>query len=62
MDLKGEIASHSLRYAWAQDRFREYLREGFERGDALVRLSRDLGHGDGRARYVKMVYLRGIVE
>lgn len=60
--LKGEIASHALRYAWAHDRFREYLRAGFERRDALARLSQDLGHGDGRARYVKMVYLRGFEE
>lgn len=60
--LKGKIASHGLRYAWAHDRFREYLREGHERRDALARLSQDLGHGDGRARYVKMVYLRGLEE
>lgn len=60
--LRGEIASHSLRYAWAHDRFREYLGAGYERRDALARLSQDLGHGDGRARYVKMVYLRGIEE
>jgi len=60
--LQGEIGSHSLRYAWAHDRFREYLREGLAHRDALSHLSRDLGHGDGRARYVKMVYLRGFAE
>ncbi len=60
--LQGEIGSHSLRYAWAHDRFREYLREGLAHRVALSRLANDLGHGDGRARYVKMVYLRGFAE
>lgn len=60
--LQGEIGSHSMRYAWAHDRYREYRHEGLAHRDALSRLANDLGHGDGRARYVKMVYLRGYVE
>jgi len=60
--LKGEVASHGLRYAFAHDRFRAYLQEGIARGEALRRLSCDLGHGDGRGRYVKMIYLRGFEE
>ena len=58
--LVGEIASHGLRYAWAQDRYRAYRREGFAPVDAVRRLSEDLGHGSGRGRYVRMVYLRGM--
>jgi integrase len=60
--LKGEVASHGLRYAFAHDRFRAYLQEGIARPEALRRLSSDLGHGDGRGRYVKMIYLRGFEE
>lgn len=60
--LVGEISSHSLRYAWAHDRFRDYLTQGLAQGEALRRLSQDLGHGDGRGRYVKMVYLRGFAR
>ncbi|WP_288128541.1 integrase domain-containing protein [Thiomonas sp.] len=58
--LVGEVASHGLRYAWAQDRYRAYQREGFAPAEAVRRLSEDLGHGSGRGRYVRMVYLRGM--
>lgn len=60
--LKGELASHGLRYAFAHERFRAYLQDGIARPEALRRLSCDLGHGDSRGRYVKMVYLRGFEE
>ncbi len=58
--LVGDVASHGLRYAWAQDRYRAYQREGFAPAEAVRRLSEDLGHGSGRGRYVRMVYLRGM--
>ncbi|MDE2255392.1 MAG: integrase domain-containing protein [Betaproteobacteria bacterium] len=58
--LVGDVASHGLRYAWAQDRYRAYRLEGFEPAEAVRRLSEDLGHGSGRGRYVRMVYLRGM--
>lgn len=58
--LKGALASHGLRYAFAQDRYRAYRDGGMDKNDALRRLSLDLGHGDGRGRYVRMVYLRGV--
>jgi hypothetical protein len=32
--------------------------EGIALREALARTSLDLGHGDGRGRWVKMVYLR----
>lgn len=58
--LKGEVASHGLRYAWAQDRYGAYRREGLDEREAVRRLSQDLGHGSGRGRYVRMVYPRGV--
>lgn len=58
--LSGQEASHALRYQWAQDQARRYEAEGMERPEVLARLSLDLGHGDGRGRYVEAVYLRGM--
>jgi hypothetical protein len=34
-------------------------RKGSRIDEALAALSKDLGHGDGRCRWVKSVYLRG---
>jgi site-specific recombinase XerC len=56
--LKEYCSSHSLRYAWAQDQLRHYLEEGFSQREARKKVSQDLGHGDGRGRYVASVYLR----
>ena len=56
LGLKGQISPHSLRYAWAQDAVRYYLEQGFSEKEALALTSMDLGHGDGRGRYVKRVY------
>lgn len=58
--LSGEISSHGLRYAWAAARYREYRRDGLDDSEALRRVSLDLGHGDGRGRYISSVYLRGV--
>jgi hypothetical protein len=51
-----------LRYAFAQEQYRNYRKAGFSNREALALLSKDLGHGDGRGRYVKSVYLRGMDE
>jgi hypothetical protein len=51
-------ASQSLRYAWADRRFQKYQDDGLDESNALAHLSVDLGHGDGRGRYIKRVYLR----
>jgi hypothetical protein len=56
--MTGEYASHSLRYAWSQEQYRQYREEGMSESQARKELSQDLGHGDGRGRYVAMVYLR----
>jgi hypothetical protein len=52
------IQGHALRYAWAREHMDAYLAEGIPIGEAMARTSMDLGHGDGRGRWVKMVYLR----
>ncbi|EAA7109234.1 DNA-binding protein [Salmonella enterica subsp. enterica serovar Ouagadougou] len=56
MGLTGAYSPHSLRYAWAQDAIRHYLAQGLSRKEALAMVAMDLGHGDGRGRYVAQVY------
>ncbi|MFE8147643.1 integrase domain-containing protein [Brenneria goodwinii] len=56
--LTGAYSPHSLRYAWAQDAIRHYLAQGFSEKEALALVAMDLGHGDGRGRYVAQVYGR----
>lgn len=56
--MVGEHSSHSLRYAWAQEQHQAYKEEGLSEKQARIELSQDLGHGDGRGKYVAMVYLR----
>ena len=54
--LTGKYAPHSLRYAWANDALTFYQRRGLSRDEARAMVSMDLGHGDGRGRYVARVY------
>jgi len=56
--LTGEYTPHSLRYACTQDAIRHYLAQGFSHREALALTAMDLGHGDGRGRYVAQVYGR----
>ena len=58
LGLTGTYSPHSLRYAWAQDAIRHYLAQGFCEKEALAMTAMDLGHGDGRGRYVAQVYGR----
>lgn len=53
-----DIQGHALRYAWARERMDAYVADNIPRAEALARTSMDLGHGDGRGRWVKMAYLR----
>lgn len=57
LDVKG----HSLRYRFAEDRYRLYRADGLTEDEALVFLARDLGHGDKRGRWVRQVYLRNLL-
>lgn len=55
-----ELQTHALRYAFAHGQYRAYRAQGFSHRETLAALSKGLGHGDGRDRWVKMVYLRGM--
>ena len=53
-----DVQGHALRYAFARERIDAYRAQGMPLREALARTSMDLGHGDGRGRWVRMVYLR----
>jgi len=58
LGLKGENSCHSLRRAFAMDQYKHYLAAGCSQKVALSRTSNDLGHGDGRGRWVFNNYIR----
>ena len=56
------VQGHRLRYAFAQDCVNSYLLSGMSAREAYARTSMDLGHGDGRGRWVKMVYCQNKIS
>lgn len=56
--FRGAESGHALRYAFARAQIAHYEARGFTRHEALAQTSMDLGHGDGRGRYVEQVYSR----
>jgi hypothetical protein len=50
------IQSHAARYAFARERMQTYRNDGLSEREARAATSLDLGHGDGRGRYVASVY------
>ena len=54
--LIGEISPHSLRYAFTHDAINHYRQQGFSEKEIYALTSMDLGHGDGRGRYIQQVY------
>ncbi len=54
--LRGDASSHALRVTFAHDAYHAYIKQGYAEAAALSALSCDLGHGDGRGRYVKGIY------
>jgi hypothetical protein len=56
--MTGQLASHSLRYAFAQDHLRNLQNVGVRQKEARSIVSQYLGHGDGRGRWVASVYGR----
>lgn len=56
--LRGKTSLHSLRYAYACERFDQLREAGYDRRDAASQVSQDLGHGDGRINYVMQVYTK----
>ena len=51
-------AGPQLVLCFCAGRVEAYLQNGIPMAEALARTSMDPGHGDGRGRWVKMVYLR----
>ena len=59
--FSGSEASHCFRYYFAVHQFLSHLEiDPTNEKEALARLSLDLGHGDGRGRYCKQVYLKSL--
>lgn len=56
--MTGKSAPHSLRYAYSRDAVSFHVKNGMSRDEAEALVSMDLGHGDGRGRYIKQVYFR----
>jgi site-specific recombinase XerC len=56
--LTGECAPHSLRYRFAVETLSLLQKAAFSSAESLMITSEVLGHGDGRGRWVKMVYGR----
>lgn len=52
------IDAHRCRYAYARELYQHYRDQGHSHREACSRVAMDLGHGDGRGRYVASVYLR----
>lgn len=48
LGLTGQIAPHSLRYAFTQEQFDQYLTQGYSEQEVLAK-----GLGDGRGRFIK---------
>ncbi|HEE9883356.1 TPA: integrase domain-containing protein [Citrobacter braakii] len=60
--MNGKNAPHSLRYAYSRDAVNQHIKNGMSRDEAEALVSMDLGHGDGRGRYIKQVYFREETE
>ncbi len=59
--FKGAQGSHSLRCSWARDQYIRHLEAtNGSKPLAFSMLSLDLGHGDGRGRYCRQVYLKDL--
>ena len=52
------VQSHAARYAFARERLQAYRQQGFSEREVRAATSQDLGHGDGRGRYIASVYAR----
>lgn len=60
--MTGKDAPHSLRYAYARDAVTHHIKNGMSRDEANALVSMDLGHGDGRGRYIKQVYFKNDID
>jgi site-specific recombinase XerC len=55
---RAQVQSHGARYAFAQERVEAYRSQSYSEREARAATSQDLGHGDGRGRYIASVYVR----
>jgi site-specific recombinase XerC len=62
LGIKNEESSHSMRRRFACNQYEWYLQNGLTSKEALARLSMDLGHGDGRGRWVHNNYVRNGID
>jgi hypothetical protein len=62
LGLRGKDSGHALRRAFCRDNYEHYLSEGHSVEEALALCSRDLGHGEGRGRWVWNNYLKATYE
>jgi hypothetical protein len=62
LGLTGKDSGHALRRAFCRDNYEYYLSEGHSVKEALALCARDLGHGEGRGRWVWNNYLRATYE
>ncbi|EMX8467014.1 integrase domain-containing protein [Serratia marcescens] len=60
--LVGDKSPHSMRYHFSQEAKSYYKGQGYTEREVYAQVSMDLGHGDGRGRYVKQVYFKGMPE
>ncbi|ELC8117911.1 integrase domain-containing protein [Escherichia coli] len=52
----GDETPHSFRYSYAASAMKYHIMNGYSYHEALALTSIDLGHGDGRGRYIEHVY------
>jgi hypothetical protein len=57
--MVGDNSGHGLRRGFVHEQYRHNRDAGLDEAEALARVSRDLGHGDGRGRWVWNNYLAG---
>lgn len=55
---RAEVQPHAARYAFARDQYASYKAIGFSSREAAKAVSLDLGHGDGRGRWIRSVYMK----
>lgn len=55
---RAEIQPHSLRYRFAHEQMNHYLQNGLALREAEKMVCRDLGHGAGRTRWLRSVYMK----
>lgn len=60
MRRRVHIQGHTLRYAFILERVLAYMAEGLSLEQALAWTSEDVGHGEGRGRWIRNVYLQNI--